>query len=374
MADAVVFTSSEQAFMAEAIRLAESAVPNTHPNPAVGCVIVKANTIVGRGQTQPPGGHHAEIAALENCPDGADGATVFVTLEPCCTYGRTGPCTDALIRARVARVVVAVTDPNPDVNGAGIAALRSAGITVDLGLMADVASRSIEGFQSRMLRGRPFVTLKLGMSLDGATAMASGESQWITGDAARRDVQRLRARHAAVMTGIGTILVDDPSLNVRDASGQAVSRQPWRVVIDSNHRTPIQSRCVSLPGHCLVVGCGPAEGAAALREAGAQYEQVGRRGGHVDLAEALAVLGRLEVNSVLAECGPSLAGALVANRLVDRFVFYIAPVLLGSVTRSAIQTPDWLTLSQGQRLEIQDLRQVGQDIRMTAAVLSDGET
>ncbi|MEN7342953.1 MAG: bifunctional diaminohydroxyphosphoribosylaminopyrimidine deaminase/5-amino-6-(5-phosphoribosylamino)uracil reductase RibD [Pseudomonadota bacterium] len=363
MAD--TFSPQDHALMAAALRLASANVFLTMPNPSVGCVIVKDGQIVGQGATQPAGQDHAEVVALKAAGQNAKGATVYVTLEPCCTHGRTGPCTEALIAAEVAEVVVAMADPNPSVDGHGVARLAEAGITVRRGLMAAAAQRVVEGFHSRMTRGRPFVTLKTAASIDGATAMRSGESQWITSAAARRDVQRLRSEHAAIMTGIGTVLADDPSMTVRDGRFSRREAQPWRVVVDSQFRTPSHAKIIGDDDRCLVFGLEASTVPASLSDAGAHCLTVASRGDVVDLNEVMTQLAAYEVNSVLLECGPMLSGAMLNAGLVDRMVHYVAPILLGSETLRLIDTKAWSRLADGMPLEIEDLRRVGDDMRLT---------
>lgn len=361
------FSESDHRMMAEALRLAERGRNTVTPNPAVGCVIAREGRIVGRGWHRHAGEPHAEVYALREAGGSAAGGTAYVTMEPCSITRRTPPCTEALIDAGLRRVVYAMRDPNPSVDGRGGAALREAGLTVDAGLLAAAAERLNEGFALRMRRGRPFVTLKLGASLDGATAMATGESQWITGPDARRDVQRLRARSCAIMTGVGTVLADDPSLTVRDPSLGEAPRQPLRVILDSQLRTPPTSKLLSAPGETLILGRRPCEDAAALAEAGARYQPLGASDdGRVSPVAALTALGDAEINELLVEAGPTLSGALLAAHCVDRIVVYQAPVLLGSRTQRFTETPDWLRLNDGLRLTLEDVRRIGNDIRITA--------
>lgn len=362
----MLFSEDDHAKMALALQVAKRGQRTASPNPSVGCVIAKAGQVISAGWTQAPGQAHAEVDALKKAGSAAQGATAYVTLEPCCTQGRTGPCTQALMDAGIRRVVFATLDPNPSVDGAGAAALRAAGIVVQQGLMADQAARLIEGFSARMQRGRPWLTLKLGMSLDGATAMSSGESQWITGKAARADVQSLRARADAILTGIGTVIADNPSLTVRDARyGEGVT-QPMRVILDSALRMPLAAHVLRDDAVRLIVGSQPTSAALAHTSTGAEYLCVDRANDGLHLPTILQALAKREVNHVLAECGRTLAGGLVAAGLVDRFVFYVAPRLLGSETRGLLDTPAWLALEQGQSLRIEDIRQVGDDIRITA--------
>jgi len=374
--------ASDHALMARAIRLAERGRYTTEPNPRVGCVLVRAGEVVGEGWHQRAGGPHAERLALDQAGERARGADAYVTLEPCCHHGRTTPCTDALIAAGVARVVIAMIDPNPCVSGRGVAQLRAAGIGVDEGLLETRAAALNPGFIKRMREGRPFCRVKLAASLDGRTAMASGESRWITSDAARADVQRLRARSSAIVTGSATLLADDPSLNVRLpaaalglAPDEAV-RQPLRVVVDSRLRTPPGARLLHLPGATLIA-CTSAESArrAALEAVGAEVVVVPQRSGdaagglesgsRVDLLALFAELARREINEVLIEAGPTLAGAVLQAGLVDELVLYLAPHLMGDLARGLFRLPGLAEMRQRIPLELTDLRQLGPDLRLT---------
>jgi len=355
------FTFDDCTFMARALRLAERGRFTTMPNPRVGCVIVRDGQIVGEGFHQRAGEGHAEVNALRDAGREAAGATAYVTLEPCATTGRTPPCTDALIDADVAAVVFAASDPSESAAGQGVKRLEAAGIGVRHGLMASTAEAQNRGFFSRIVRGRPFVTLKLAASLDGAIAMASGESQWITGPAARADVQRLRAESGAVLTGIGTVLADDPSLTVRDTRFPT-ERQPLRVVADSQGRMPANARMLSLSGATLVASAAPAtvDGAETIRLAASD--------GRVDLAALLERLGGRGINDLLVECGPGLAGRLLELGLVDELVIYQSPHIMGSETRGLASTPRWKELAHRARVCVTDRRQFGPDTRITARI------
>ncbi len=358
--------------MATAIRLAERGSYSTSPNPNVGCVIVSAGEVVGQGWHARAGESHAEVHALREAGDRARGADAFVTLEPCSHHGRTPPCAEALVAAGVSRVVMAMEDPNPLVAGSGSKCLRAAGISVETGLMEAQARALNPGFMMRMQRDRPRVRLKLASSLDGRTAMASGESQWITGDAARRDVQRLRARSSAIVTGIGTVLADDPSMNVRlDAqqlNGIAPVRQPLRVVLDTQLRMPAAAKMLSLPGETLVLtGNADTRTHAALQEAGATVEMIDVHAGKLVPAAVLERLAQHEVNDVLLECGATLAGAFMHARLVDELVLYLAPHLMGDSGRGLFSLPGLEKMQDRIGLEWLDARQVGADLRVTLA-------
>jgi diaminohydroxyphosphoribosylaminopyrimidine deaminase/5-amino-6-(5-phosphoribosylamino)uracil reductase len=351
--------------MARALELARQGLYTTHPNPRVGCVIVRNGQVVGEGWHQRAGEAHAEILALNAAGDKACGATAYVTLEPCCHKGRTPPCSEALIAAGVTRVVSAMQDPNPQVSGGGLAALRAAGIETVCGVLEAEAQALNRGFISRMARGRPRVRIKLGMSLDGRIAAANGESRWITGEAAREDVHRLRAETGAVLTGIGTVLADDPSLTVR-LPGEWT--QPVRIVLDSQLRMPELARMLSLPGRTLVL-TGEAEDSIswkALKRRGAELFRLNPVASHLPLVEVMNLLARQQVNEVLVESGPTLAGALLQARLADELILYMAPSLLGDAARGLVHMPGLNTLAQRLPLHIEDIRAVGQDWRIIA--------
>jgi diaminohydroxyphosphoribosylaminopyrimidine deaminase/5-amino-6-(5-phosphoribosylamino)uracil reductase len=365
-------TAEDHFYMARAIRLAERGLYTTHPNPRVGCVLVRDGVIVGEGFHRRAGEPHAERNALAEAGERARGATAYVTLEPCCHHGRTPPCSDGLIEARVARVVVAMTDPNPRVAGQGIAQLQAAGIRVDQGVMTAQAQALNPGFIARMSRGRPFVRCKLAMSLDGRTAMASGESKWITGEAARLDVQRLRARSDAIITGIGTVRADDPSMNVRLSAAELPGvasddylPQPLRVVLDPDLQMSPAARMLSLPGPTLVVSTTDDESRRrALEAAGAEVIQLPRRGLGIDLERLMEMLAQRGINEVLIESGPTLAGAAVAAGVVDQLTIYAAPILMGSDARGLLNLPALTEMRHRIALEIEDLRMVGSDLRI----------
>ena len=357
--------SADNAFMTQALRLAERGLYTAMPNPVVGCVIVKNGAVVGEGWHAVAGEDHAEIVALKAAGSKAQGATVYVTLEPCSHHGRTPPCADALVHAGVAEVVIGLSDPNPEVDGRGIRKLEDAGIRVRSGVQADAVQRQLEGFLSRVTLGRPFVRLKMASSIDGCIAMASGESQWITGPEARADVQRLRARSGAILTGIGTVLADDPSFTVRDPDIDTRGRQPLRVVLDQKLRMPLSAEMLALPG-ATIVYCVSDKARQPLIDAGAEVVKVGGREGHVDAVAVLENLGSRGVNEVLVEAGPALAGALITDDLVDELVIYQAPHIMGSETKGMFSTPSWTSLSDRRALDIVDTCQVGPDTRITA--------
>jgi diaminohydroxyphosphoribosylaminopyrimidine deaminase/5-amino-6-(5-phosphoribosylamino)uracil reductase len=362
-----LFTSSDCDHMARALQLAERGRFTAHPNPVVGCVLVKDGSVVGEGFHEKTGQAHAEVFALQAAGEKSRDSTAYVTLEPCAHHGRTPPCAKALIEAGVAKVIIAMQDPNSEVDGGGIQLLTDAGIDVQTGLMASVASSLNRGFLKRVTEHQPFVRLKLASSLDGAIAMASGESQWITGPDARLDGQRLRARSGAILTGIGTVLADDPSLNVRATEIDNGGLQPMRVVLDSRLRMPLSARMLALPGTTLVCCTGDPD-ARALRKSNAEVLIFDDIEGRVDVAKVLQELAARGVNEVLVEAGAELAGALLEKDLVDELVIYQAPHIMGSQTMRLVNTPSWDALSDRRALAITDVRRIGSDTRITASV------
>lgn len=363
---------NHEAWMAHALELARLGLYTTDPNPRVGCVLVKAGELVAEGWHRMAGEPHAEKVALANAGEKARGATAYVTLEPCCHHGRTPPCSDALIAAGVERVVVAMQDPNPFVAGKGIAQLRAAGIEVIDGVCSREAGALNPGFIKRMSTGMPFVRCKLAMSLDGRTAMAEGESKWISSDASRCDVHRLRARSSAIVTGSGTVLADDPSMTVRLQASELAGvepdqaiRQPLRVVLDSNLAIPPDAAILKQPGETVIVTTSDDEAAVErLLETGATV----LRQDHdntVDLQAVLKHLAEIGMNEVLIESGARLAGAAMQTRLVDELVVYMAPHLMGDSARSMMHLPEIDSMSDRIELMMTDLRQIGPDIRLT---------
>ncbi len=357
-------------YMDQALALAERARLICPPNPAVGCVIVATHgEVLGQGHTQPVGQAHAEIMALRDAAaqsHSVAGATAYVTLEPCAHHGRTGPCCDALVAAGVGRVVAALEDPNPRVAGQGLARLRAAGVTVDVGVGADAAREINLGFFSRMVRGTPWVRLKAASSLDGRTALPNGASQWITSAAARQDGHAWRARAGAILTGIGTVLEDDPLLNVRWADAP---RQPALAIIDSRLQTPLASRLWSVPGRQVIVyaAVNEAERIDALRALGAQVVLLPNAQGKVDLAAVMQDLGRREVNELHVEAGHKLNGSLLREGLVDELLLYLAPLLLGEGAGIAAMGP-LNALTEGVAMQVHDISPVGSDVRLIARV------
>ena len=349
-------------YMARALTLAQHGLYSTDPNPRVGCVLVRDHQIIGEGWHERAGEAHAEIKALEAAGTRAQGATAYVTLEPCCHHGRTPPCTDALLNAGITRMVAAMADPNPQVAGRGLAQLRAAGVDVDCGLLEPEARALNPGFIQRMTQGRPFVRIKLAMSLDGRTALASGKSQWLTGEAARQDVQRLRARSSAILTGIGTVLADDPRLNVRLPEA---ARQPLRAILDAELRTPPTAKILQRPGSALIfTAAADLTAQAPLQATGAEIAVMPRCDERLSLPEIMAELARRECNELHVECGPTLAGALLQAGLMDELVIYLAPLLLGDRARGLFQLPELLNMQERRELEILEMRAVGPDWRI----------
>ncbi|MBA3997453.1 MAG: bifunctional diaminohydroxyphosphoribosylaminopyrimidine deaminase/5-amino-6-(5-phosphoribosylamino)uracil reductase RibD [Candidatus Accumulibacter sp.] len=349
--------------MARALRLAERGLYLTTPNPRVGCVIVRDGRVVGEGWHARAGEAHAEIHALRAAGAAARGATAYVTLEPCSHHGRTPPCAEALIAAGVTRVVAAMEDPNPQVAGQGMAALRAAGIAAECGLLGDAALELNIGFAARMTRRRPWLRMKLAASLDGKTALQNGASQWITGAAARQDGHRWRARACAILSGIGTVRDDDPQLNVR---GVETMRQPLKVVVDSRLELPLDARLLAGGDVLVAAAQGDAAKIAALRERSAEVLLLPDAGGKVDLTALLEELGRRGVNEVHAEAGFKLNGSLLGAGLVDELLLYLAPCLIGDAARGMFNLPALDFLDGKRRLAIRDVRMVGPDLRLLA--------
>ncbi|MFT5449835.1 MAG: diaminohydroxyphosphoribosylaminopyrimidine deaminase [Gammaproteobacteria bacterium] len=377
-----IFSIADHRHMAHAMRLAARGLYTTAPNPRVGCVLVRDGRVVGEGFHQYAGQAHAEVNALDAAGDQARGATAYVTLEPCKHTGRTGPCSEALLRAGVGRVVAAMADPNPSVCGHGLERLSDAGVSVQCGLMQQQALELNAGFIARMRRGRPFVRVKMAMSLDGRTAMANGESQWITGPDARRDVQHWRAQSGAVVTGIGTVLADDPSLNVRVDSFDAARRrqlghevrQPLRVIVDSNLRTPGNAQTLRLDGDVIVAGLERASATDSLLQSKAHVLRLPDEAGKTNLGALLDELAQREVNDVLVEAGGELTGAFVREGLADELLIFMAPTLLGSQARGLLHLPGLTKLAQQVRLQFINQCTVGKDIRIRARPITAERT
>ncbi len=361
-----MLSANDSVWMAQALHLAERGLYSTSPNPRVGCVLVKDGKLLAEGWHQRAGEPHAEVHALSVAGAAAKGATAYVTLEPCSHHGRTPPCADALIAAGVARVVVAMQDPNPQVAGQGLARLRAAGIEVECGLMESVARELNIGFVTRMTLGMPWVRSKIAMSLDGRTALNNGVSQWITGAAARRDGHHNRARSCAVLTGIGTVLADDAQLTVREVE---TTRQPLRVVLDSALRIPHTARILGEGVLVYTAKSDPdPEKIAALEKTGALVVVLPAGNGQVDLTACFKDLAARGCNEVLVEAGRTLNGALLQAGLIDELIIYLAPKLLGDMARGMAQLGELAQLDQRVELEWQDVRSIGCDLRIIVKV------
>jgi diaminohydroxyphosphoribosylaminopyrimidine deaminase/5-amino-6-(5-phosphoribosylamino)uracil reductase len=360
------FSAFDEAAMRRALELAARGLYGTHPNPRVGAVLARDGEIVGEGWHECAGGPHAEPRALDAAGERARGATAYVTLEPCSHHGRTPPCVNALLAAGVRRVVYAAGDPDPRVNGRGAKLLRDAGIEVEAGLLEADAEELNEGFMMRMRRRRPFIRLKSGASLDGRTALANGASRWITGEAARADVQHWRARASAVLTSAATGLADDPRLDGRIET----PRQPLRVVLDRRRAVKKNARNLNSPGAVLIFAAASARMKASRRPAApemlgnATIERVRTKGAHLDLARVFARLAELQINEVLVEAGPRLSGALLAAGLVDEWLVYVAPRLLGRDARPLAALPRLARLEDAPGFELREALAVGNDVRL----------
>ena len=370
------FSPTDHAHMAAALRLAARGLASTQPNPRVGCIIAQDARVLGQGWHKRAGGPHAEAHALAQAGEGARGATAYVTLEPCAHQGRTPPCADALISAGIVRVVIAHADPFEQVDGRGIDRLRAAGILVDIGLMTGQARELNRGFLSRIQRSRPWVRIKLAMSLDARTALASGDSKWITGEAARSDVQTWRARSSAILSGVGTVLADNPRLTVRlperTADGQDATPRfaPLRVILDKRLRTPAGSHVLDGSVPTLVMhgrDAQPPDDRFARVECLA-VEIVNDR---LDLRSVLAELARRGVNELQVEAGPTLCGALLEGGWMDELLLYVAPVFLGDLARPLLNLPKLQEMGERWHLHEVDQRMVGSDRRL---LLRPGET
>ncbi|MEQ1558522.1 MAG: bifunctional diaminohydroxyphosphoribosylaminopyrimidine deaminase/5-amino-6-(5-phosphoribosylamino)uracil reductase RibD [Methyloglobulus sp.] len=366
-------------YMARAIYLAKKGLYTTDPNPRVGCVLVKDGRIIGEGWHKRAGLAHAEVEAINNAIENTEGATAYVTLEPCSHYGRTPPCCETLVKAGIKRMVAAMQDPNPKVAGRGFAYLKAAGIEVSCGVLEEDARVLNRGFILRMTENRPFVHSKLAMSLDGRTAMASGESQWITSPESRADVQRLRAESSAILTGINTVLADDPALTAR-IDNEVV--QPIRVVLDSSLKMPTNAKMLGLTGRTIILTCkhlntvrpelveGRKNKLQKLQNAGAEVYQLPAKQGRLDLVEVLTFLAGQEINEVLVETGAILNGGLLQANLVDEWVIYMAPKILGDQGRGLFHLPGLDKLADCNEFKITDVRQFGKDLKFTVNLCS----
>ena len=366
-------THTDHLYMAQALRLAERGLYTTMPNPRVGCVLVKGDQVIAEGWHYRAGEAHAEVHALQQAGEQARGATAYVTLEPCNHSGRTGPCSEALLAAGVARVVFAMEDPNPQVAGSGLERLRAAGVVIDGPLLEDDARALNPGFLKRMERKLPFVRCKLAMSLDGRTAMASGQSKWVTGRKSREDVQRLRARSCAIVSGIDTVISDNAALIVRvdelqlGNADDAATQQPLRVILDSRLRLGRDAELLRHPSPILLIHNGAQDNAARLNDWPAHVELLAIPDSHgrIDLLAVLRELARRQCNEVLVEAGATLAGSFLRRGLLDELIIYVAPKLLGSSARPLFDLP-LHTMSAALPVKVRDMRAVGDDWRITA--------
>jgi len=354
------FSAEDHLHMASALRLAERGLNTTMPNPRVGCILVRDGQVVGQGWHERAGEPHAESQALRAAGEHARGATAYVSLEPCSHHGRTPPCANALIDAGIGRVVAAMRDPNPQVSGRGLELLTLAGVTAQVGLLEAEARELNVGFVSRMTRGRPWLRLKTAASIDGKTALENGDSKWITGEAARADVQRWRARSCAILTGVGTVRADDPRMNVRDLE---IGRQPLKVIVDSRLATPPAAQI--LAGGALIA-CARVvpERRAALEAAGAEILELPGAVGRVDLEALLRELARRGVNEVHGEAGASLNGALLEAGLVDEWLAYFAPLVMGHQARGLFDLPALTDMAGRRGFKLLDAARVGEDLRL----------
>ncbi len=373
-----MWTTSDHQHMSRALQLARRGLYSTDPNPRVGCVLVKDDVVLSEGWHQKAGQPHAEIEALNNAKQNhtsgnVSGATCYVTLEPCAHHGRTPPCTESLINAGIGKVIVAAIDPNPLVAGKGLQQLKAAGIETASGLMKVQAAELNPGFEMRMQQGRPFVRCKLAMSLDGKTALSGGDSKWISSAESRMDVQKLRARSSAIMTGIGTVIADDPSMNVRlpETSEWAEhGQQPLRIILDSWLETPLDAKILSLSGDVIIFhASNDKENKQNLENTGAELVFVKAQRGPDFLEYVLAYLAtEKEINEILLETGSTLAGEMMQAGLIDELILYLAPTLLGQDAKSLFQLPLLDNMSDRISLDFSDVRAIGKDIRIKATV------
>jgi len=365
------FSPQDVAFMQLALDLAKQGEFTTTPNPSVGCVLVKDGKVVGKGFHAKAGEPHAEVMALREAGENARGATAYVTLEPCSHFGRTPPCAKGLVEAGVSKVIAAMCDPNPQVAGKGLQILSDAGIQSAVGLLEESAEQLNKGFLKRMRTGKPFVQLKLAMSIDGKTAMASGESKWITGAQARADVQQYRAKASAILSTSQTVLADDPSLNVRWEElppevkadyPQEKLRQPVRVILDSSHKVRSDFKVFSTESPVWLVGEDdyPLTGFPVFTE----YLQLDRNQGETRLQALMSALGKRQINTLWVEAGATLAGALIAENLVDELIIYMAPKLLGDQARDLCHLPNLTQLADAPLWQLQSCEPVGDDLKL----------
>lgn len=362
-----MFSPTDHRHMQRAIDLAERGRFATHPNPRVGCVVARGERVLGEGWHRKAGEAHAEVLALQTAGEGARGATAYVTLEPHCFQGKTPPCTDALIRSGVVRVVCGVLDPNPKVHGQGLRQLADAGIVAEQGLLAEAARELNLGFEKRMRTGLPRIVVKVAASIDGRIALANGESRWITSESARADVQRLRASASAVLTGIDTVLQDDPRLNVRDPTLDLAGRALLRVILDTRLRVRESAQLFSVPGPVLIATCAAASDRdRLLRQQGAELVRISpdsARG--VDLREVLRELGRRECNDVLVEAGPTLTSRFLELGLCDELIVYLAPKFIGAQGKPMVYLPMLERLDDSLQFALRSAEPIGPDVKLT---------
>ena len=360
---------NDHAYMAQALRLASKGMYTTRSNPRVGCVIVKQGEVIGQGFHVAPGQAHAEINALGSCINGAEDATVYVTLEPCSHQGKTPPCIDALLNAKISKVVSAMRDPNPLVNGKGLEFLSSNGVKTACNILEHQAHELNKGFVKRMVNGRPYVTVKSAISLDGKTALQSGESKWISSEESRIDVQKLRARSCAIMTGIGTVLVDDPNLTVRlnqkELGIDENFQQPKRIIIDTQLRIPVEAKILKTPEDVIIyTATSDNEKCERLVQRDITVVQVSKSNSKVDLTAVMKDLADREINELFVEAGSSLLGKLVEEELVDEMILFIAPHMLGDASRGLINSKPIKTMQDRINFEIDQVRRIGKDLKL----------
>ena len=360
---------NDHAFMAEALRLANKGMYTVRTNPRVGCVIVKNNKIIGKGYHVEQGQEHAEVIAINSSVESVENSTVYLTLEPCSHHGNTPPCTDALITAKISRVVIAMQDPNPLVNGNGISALQEKGIDVTVGVLGSDALEINKGFVKRVTKNKPYITVKTAISMDGKTALSTGDSKWITSEEARLDVQRLRAKSCVILTGIETVLNDDPSLNVRlTAEELGISKdikQPIRAIVDTNLRVPATAKILNLPGRVIVYTCSNEKGKLSkVEKDNLEIVVTKQKENYVDLENILTHLADSGINEVLVEAGPTLVGKMIENKFLDEMIIYIAPCIMGDTGRGIAKIPPILKMEDRIELETIDRKVIGKEIKV----------
>ncbi len=364
---------NDHAYMAQALRLAEKGLYTTRTNPRVGCIIVKHDQVIGHGFHVSPGKPHAEINAIENCKGDTQDAIAYVTLEPCSHYGKTPPCIESLVAAKLRRVVAAMQDPNPQVDGKGLEYLREHNIETTCNILKNEATELNKGFVQRMTKARPYVTVKSAMSIDGRTALQSGESKWISSEQSRKDVQKLRARSCAIMTGIDTVIQDDPQLNVRLKKEELGSNndieQPIRVVLDTKLRISPKAKIINIPGQTIIFTCcKDSRKQQTLVDKNVEIVVVSIQDGHVDFKDVMSNLSERGVNEVLVEAGPTLIGNLIENELVDEMIIYMAPHIMGDSSKGLVKLEPILDMQERINMQIIQTRKIGNDIKLQLKV------